>query len=124
MNLVDEPKGRNGSLSDVQNALGDCSHQRWQFGQQLLTLGLTVIVEWGTWGKSERDTLRLRARELGATVELHHLSASVDALLNRVQRRSMENPPKTEQLRHWADIFQAPTAEEAALFDNTVTIEL
>src|SRR5438046_3938401 len=48
---------------------------QWQFGQQLLDLGLTVIIEWGTWGRSERDSLRLRARELGAAVELHYLSA-------------------------------------------------
>jgi predicted kinase len=72
---------------------------QWQFGQQLLILGFTVIIEWGTWGRSERDALRLRARELGASVELHYLSAPVEVLLDRVQRRGMENPPiKREQL--------------------------
>jgi predicted kinase len=50
---------------------------QWQLGQQLLNLGLAVIIEWGTWGISERDTLRLRARELGAAVELHYLSAPI-----------------------------------------------
>ena len=39
---------------------------QWQLGQQLLALGLTVIIEWGTWGRSERDALRLRARNRGA----------------------------------------------------------
>ena len=48
---------------------------QWQLGQQLLAFGLNVIIEWGTWGRSERDALRLRARELGAAVELHYLSA-------------------------------------------------
>jgi predicted kinase len=46
---------------------------QWKFGQKLLALGLTVIIEWGTWGRSERDTLRLGARALGAAVELHYL---------------------------------------------------
>jgi predicted kinase len=97
---------------------------QWQLGQQLLILGLTVISEWGTWGRSERDALRLRARELGVSVELHYLSAPVEVLLDRVQRRRMENPPiKREQLLQWANAFQAPTAEEQTLFDKDVTLE-
>src|SRR5208282_4573232 len=35
---------------------------QWKFAQSLLALGLTVILEWGTWGRSERDTLRAGAR--------------------------------------------------------------
>ena len=35
---------------------------QWKLGQELLALGLIVIIEWGTWGRSERDTLRLGAR--------------------------------------------------------------
>jgi predicted kinase len=34
---------------------------QWKLAQGLLTLGLTVIIEWGTWGRSERDTLRTRS---------------------------------------------------------------
>ncbi len=33
---------------------------QWNLGQQLLALGLTVIIEWGTWARTERDTLRAR----------------------------------------------------------------
>ena len=97
---------------------------QWQLGQQLLALGLTVIVEWGTWAKSERHILRVRARELGAAVELHYLTAPVDVLLDRIQRRHMENPPITrEQLLHWADVFQTPTQEELALFDRAIVAD-
>lgn len=97
---------------------------QWQLGQQLLDLGLTVIIEWGTWGRSERDALRLRARDLGAGVELHYLSAPVRVLLERVQGRGMENPSiKQEQLLQWVKSFQAPTAEELILFDRGVTLE-
>ncbi len=92
---------------------------QWKLAQELLALGLTVIIEWGTWGRSERDTLRLRARELGATVELHLLSAPVDVLFERIQRRGMENPRiEREDLLKWMSIFQVPTAEEMALFDE------
>jgi predicted kinase len=92
---------------------------QWKFGQELLALGLTVIIEWGTWARSERDTLRLGARALGAAVELHYLSAPVDVLFDRIQGRGVENPPiEREQLLRWAEIFQAPTPEEIALFDK------
>jgi len=97
---------------------------QWQLTQQLLTLGLTVIIEWGTWGRSERDGLRLGGRELGAAVELHYLSAPLDAVFDRIQRRGIENPPiSREHLFEWARAFEAPTAEEQALFDRAITVE-
>jgi predicted kinase len=71
---------------------------QWKFAQQLLALGLTVIIEWGTWGRTERDTLRLAARALGAAVELHYVSAPADVLFDRIQRRDMEKPPINETL--------------------------
>src|SRR5260370_28814105 len=50
---------------------------QWKFGRDLLALGLTVVIEWGTWGRSERDTLRLGARALRAAAEFPYLSAPV-----------------------------------------------
>jgi predicted kinase len=98
---------------------------QWKFGQQLLALGLTVIIEWGTWGRTERDTLRLGARALGAAVELHYLSAPVDVLFERIQRRGLEKPPiDRDSLSRWFEIFQAPTPEEMALFDKPLVADL
>lgn len=98
---------------------------QWKFGQELLALGLTVIIEWGTWGRSERDTLRLGARALGAAVELHYLSAPCDVLFDRIQRRGMEDPPiERNALSRWFEIFQAPTPEEMALFDEPLLADL
>ena len=91
---------------------------QWKLGQKLLKLGLVVIIEWGTWGKSERDALREGARKLGAAVELHHLSAPPEILFERIQRRGMENPPiKREDLMRWAEMIEVPTEEEMDLFD-------
>jgi len=98
---------------------------QWKFTQELLTLGLTVIIEWGTWGRSERDTLRLGARALGAAVELHYLSASEDVLFERIHSRGMENPPiERDALSAWFKNFQAPTSEEMALFDKPLIADL
>jgi predicted kinase len=92
---------------------------QWKFGQELLELGLTVIIEWGTWGRAERDTLRLGARALGAAVELHYLHAPADVLFERIQRRSLEKPPiERDALSRWFETFQVPTPEEMALFDK------
>jgi predicted kinase len=96
---------------------------QWKFARDLLALGLTVIIEWGTWGRSERDTLRLGARDIGAAVELHYLTAPVDVLFERIQRRGMENPPiERDAMLRWFEMFQAPTPEEMALFDAHSTL--
>ncbi len=98
---------------------------QWKFGQELLALGLTVIIEWGTWGRSERDSLRLGARALGAAVELHYLSAPADLLFKRIQRRGLENPPiEKAALTRWFEMFQAPTPEEMALFDKPLIADV
>jgi predicted kinase len=92
---------------------------QWKFAQDLLAQGLTVIIEWGTWGRSERDTLRIGARALGAAVELHHLSAPVDVLFDRIRRRGAEHPPiERDAMLRWLETFQEPTPEEMALYDE------
>ena len=91
---------------------------QWKLGRTLLGHGLTVIIEWGTWGRSERDMLRLEARALGAAAELHYVSAPAEVLFDRIRRRGLENPPiERADLDRWIAIFQAPTPEEMALFD-------
>lgn len=91
---------------------------QWQMAQRILALGGTAITEWGSWSRAERDQLREGARALGARAELVYLSAPVEVLYERVARRGRENPPITlEMLRQWADVFEAPSPEELALFD-------
>jgi predicted kinase len=113
LNIYDEE--RRGKIEALQ----------WKFGQELLALGLTVIIEWGTWGRSERDSLRLGARALGAAVELHYLSAPAPVLFERIQRRGLENPPiEKDALTRWFEMFQAPTPEEMALFDKPLVSDV
>ena len=91
---------------------------QWELGRRLLSLGAIVIVEWGTWGRTERDALRIQARALGASVELHALSAPVEVLLERIKQRGREDPPiGRDAVAAWLDIFQAPTSEELGLYD-------
>jgi predicted kinase len=94
-----------------------------QLAQRLLRLGVTVIIEWGTWGRSERDALRLAARAAGAPVELHVLTAPVETLFERLERRGMESPPiQRADLERWANQFETPTVEEKSLYDVAFTL--
>jgi hypothetical protein len=97
---------------------------QWKFAWELLTLGLTVIIEWGTWARSERDALRLGARPLGAAVELHYLAAPLDVLFDS-PTPGLEKPPiERDALSRWSETFQAPTPEEMALFDKHLVPDL
>jgi predicted kinase len=91
---------------------------QWELAQRLFTLGHTVVIEWGTWARSERDALRTRARALGAAVELHFLDAPVEILFDRIHRRNMESPPITlDDMKKWDETLERPSLEEMALFD-------
>jgi len=96
---------------------------QWKRARQLLQHGLTVIIEWGTWSRAEREALRRQAQEMGAAVELHYLTAPLDVLFGRIERRRRENPPITRQrLAEWSRKFQAPNPQEMALHDKALLI--
>src|ERR1700753_3609188 len=46
--------------SPIEELQGKLAHD-------LLPLGHTVIIEWGTWARSERDALRVGAHAMGAS---------------------------------------------------------
>ena len=95
---------------------------QWKLAQALLARGVSVVIEWGTWARSERDTLRLGARALGADVELHYLAVPVEVLYERVKDRGMEYPRiDRDDMNRWAEAFQEPAAEELELFDPPLT---
>ncbi len=95
---------------------------QWDVSQRLLTLGQVVLIEWGTWARAERDALRTRARELGASVELRYLTAGLDVLFERVQARGMEvafgsRAITLDDLRAYASALEPPDDDELALYD-------
>jgi predicted kinase len=108
-----------------EDVRGKVEALQWKLAQDLLMLGLTVIIEWGTWDRSERDTLRLGARALGAAVELRYVSAPSEVLFERLQRRGRECPPiEQEAVSRWFELFQVPGPEEMALFDKPLVADL
>lgn len=99
--------------------------QLWALTQELLGQGQSVILEWGHWARVERDEKRLAARALGVGVELHHLDAPLEELIERAQRRNASSewsasPMTRAHFERWAAIFQPPDDEELLLFDEPV----
>jgi predicted kinase len=91
--------------------------------KDILRLGLSVVLDFGLWARVERDEMRTAARDLGVGVELHYLEVPADELWRRIDLRNSAppwdvEPIKREDLDEWLAIFQAPDAEELALFDR------
>ncbi len=98
------------------------NRELWQLAQEIVRLGLSVVLDFGFAARTERDEVRLAARDLGVGVELHFLDAPVDELWRRIDARNSKPPWDTAPIRRthldeWATLFQAPEAAEIALFD-------
>lgn len=87
----------------------------------LLRSGVSVVLEFGSWHRDERERIRRVAVAAGARVELHFLDAPSELLVRRVRDRG---GPEAEQLVailvDHASRFEVPSAEEAASFDRYV----
>lgn len=94
----------------------------WRLAQEILSLGLSVVLDFGLWARMERDEMRVAARALGVGVELHYLEVPADELWRRIAVRNstppwVDNPIARADLEAWVTLFQAPDASELALFD-------
>jgi len=91
---------------------------QWRLSRRFLAAGVSVIIEWGTWGRDERVRLAAEAKALGARTELYWLTAPIEVMLDRIQKRGRENPPITlDHIEGWLGAFQAPDADELARYD-------
>ena len=93
---------------------------QWQMALDVLRSGGTAIIEWGTWGRDERERLRTEAAALGARTELLFLDVPADVLWARIVERGMEDPPmKRSDVDAMYEFTksQRPDDEERAAFD-------
>jgi predicted kinase len=89
----------------------------WDVAARALHLGTNVILDFGFWGKSEREDYRARASQLGARSTVHFLNVPLAELLARLEIRNTNLPAGTFQipaskLLEWTQIFQAPSEDE------------
>ena len=97
-----------------------------QLAQEILRLGLSVVLDFGLWARSERDELRSVARAVGVGVELHYLDVPAEELWRRIDARNAQPPWDAHPIRRadldgWLPLFEAPDAAELDLFDAPPT---
>lgn len=98
----------------------------WRLAQEIVSRGLSVVLDYGLWARVERDEMRSIARGLGVGVELHFLDVPPEELWRRIEARNAAPPWNAQpigraDLDAWLAIFQAPDAAELALFDSPQT---
>jgi predicted kinase len=94
----------------------------WTLARELLQTGLSVILESGHWLRSDRDEKRLWARSSGILVEVQFLDVPLEETWRRMKLRNATSahgtvPLEKARLEEYVRHFQAPDADELALFD-------
>ena len=89
----------------------------WEVASRALVLGTNAILDFGFWAREEREDYPLRAKQLGASSEVHFLDVSGDELLRRLVRRNSKLSPMAfhipeEMMKPWIAFFQKPTPDE------------
>jgi predicted kinase len=102
---------------------------QWKIARRVLQNNIDVIIEWGTWGRNEREKLRDDARSVGARVKFYYLDVPKNTLYERIIARNKDlgehefHLPDLDVKRlidEWYDLFQEPTAEELQSYDILV----
>jgi predicted kinase len=84
---------------------------------QALRLGISVVLDYGLWGRDERSALRWLARSAGAACQVLYLPVDKETQLARIARRQATAPHQTFPMSEadvdkWREQFQVPDAGE------------
>jgi len=96
---------------------------QWATAQDLLTRGISVVLENGFWSCAERLAYRQTATSLGARVFLHFLDVSKRELTRRIRMRNADLPDGSfhvdeQELASWFDAFVSPDLGELERYDG------
>jgi len=107
---------------DAEEAEHDARHSLiedmlWNIASRVLELGTNVILDYGFWAREEREDYRARAKQLGASSEVHYLDVSEDELIRRLEERNSHPSQESfrisrEAMKPWIAFFQKPTPDE------------
>ena len=89
----------------------------WNVASRALVLGTNVILDFGFWAREEREDFRLRAKQLGASSEVHFLDVPKDELMRRLAVRNSQLSQTSfyipeDMMKPWIAFFQKPTLDE------------
>lgn len=91
-----------------------------QHGETLLRAGVSVIIEFGSWSRAEREAIRQIAVPTAAATELHFVDAPLLELARRVRERGGPDAQRLieDVLLKFPEKFERPTPDETALYDR------
>src|SRR5664280_1472897 len=86
----------------------------WEIARRALVLRTNVILDFGFWAREEREDFRLRAKQLGASSEVHFLDVPEDELMRRLAIRNTQDSQESfhipeEAMKPWIAFLQRPT---------------
>lgn len=89
----------------------------WNIASRALELGTNVVLDFGFWAREEREDYRSRAKQLGASSEVHYQEVSENELLRRLAERNSQPTQESfiisaDAMRPWIAFFQKPTVDE------------
>ena len=89
----------------------------WNIASRALELGTSVILDFGFWAREEREDYRSRAKQLGASSEVHFLDVTPDELMHRLAVRNSQFSQASfyipeEKMKPWIAFFQRPPPDE------------
>ena len=89
----------------------------WNIASRALGLGTNVILDFGFWAREEREDFRLRAKQLGASSEVHFLDVPENELMRRLAVRNSQLSQESfhipeDMMKPWIKFFQRPTPDE------------
>jgi predicted kinase len=89
----------------------------WNIASRALALRTNVILDFGFWAREEREDFRLRAKQLGASSEVHFLDVPEDELMRRLAVRNSQLSQECfhipeDMMKPWMACFQRPTPDE------------
>ena len=84
-----------------------------------LGIGASAVLDFGLWGRDERDSLRALAAAVGGEARVHYLPISPEEQRRRVGLRASTVPHENfamtdDDLAAWRATFQEPDAAEVA----------
>ena len=98
-------------------ALTPCTRLIWDVALDALRLGQNVIMDWNHWNPERRAESRDRAQSAGFDVVLHYVDVPLEVAVERARHRRADAAGDAHRIdeagiRHFATIFQPPTAAE------------
>lgn len=93
-----------------------------KIGLNLLKSNRDVVIEWGTWSRTERLTIVEAVTALGHQVWGYFLLPNLEELILRAERRDRKYPPGDRLSRSEIEVnlesFQTPESDELAMYSR------